>query len=69
VAEEIRAKVLELNLPHEASPVAGQVTVSLGVASSEQPRISAPEDLVHASDAALYEAKRRGRNQVSSAVD
>jgi len=69
VAEEIRAKVLELNLPHEASPVAGQVTVSLGVASSEQPRIRAPEDLVRASDAALYEAKRRGRNQVSSAVD
>jgi diguanylate cyclase (GGDEF)-like protein len=68
VAEEIRAKVLELNLPHAASPVAEQVTVSLGIASSEQPRITAPEDLVRASDAALYEAKRRGRNQVYSGV-
>jgi len=68
VAEEIRAKVLELNLPHAASPVAEQVTVSLGIASSQQPRITAPEDLVRASDAALYEAKRRGRNQVCSGV-
>jgi diguanylate cyclase (GGDEF)-like protein len=64
VAEQIRERVLALNLPHEASPVTGQVTVSFGVASSELASVSSAADLIHASDVALYEAKRSGRNRI-----
>jgi diguanylate cyclase (GGDEF)-like protein len=64
VAEQIREHVLSLNLRHEASPVARQVTLSFGVSSSELVSVSSPADLIRASDVALYEAKRCGRNQV-----
>ncbi len=64
VAERIRKNVNDLRLPHAASPVAGKVTVSLGVAALRpNPGISSL-DLLHASDVALYSAKRRGRNRV-----
>jgi diguanylate cyclase (GGDEF)-like protein len=65
VAESIRRRVLDLNLPHEGSPTARRVTVSFGVACSGSASITTPEGLLHASDVALYEAKRRGRNQVA----
>jgi diguanylate cyclase (GGDEF)-like protein len=64
VAELIRKHILELNMPHEASPVARQVTLSFGIASSDPASTSTSADLLHASDLALYDAKRRGRNQI-----
>jgi diguanylate cyclase (GGDEF)-like protein len=67
VAEQIRERVLALNLPHAASPVASQVTLSFGVSSSELASISSPAELIRASDIALYEAKRCGRNQIVAA--
>lgn len=67
VAEQIREHVLALNLPHEASPVARQVTVSFGVSSSELASVSSPAELIRTSDVALYEAKRYRRNQIVAA--
>ena len=64
VAELIRQRILELNTPHEASPTAGQITLSFGIASSVPTSTSTSADLLHASDLALYDAKRRGRNQI-----
>ncbi len=63
VAEQLRECVLALNLPHEASPVGTQVTLSFGVSSSELASVSSPAELIRTSDVALYEAKRCGRNQ------
>lgn len=64
VAERIRKNVSDLHLPHAASPVAGKVTVSLGVAAVQPNPGLSSQDLLHASDVALYSAKRRGRNRV-----
>ncbi|MGB9130508.1 MAG: diguanylate cyclase [Thiobacillus sp.] len=67
VAEQIRERILALNLPHEASPVASHVTLSFGVSSSELASVSSPAELIRTSDIALYEAKRCGRNQIVAA--
>lgn len=67
VAEQIRERVLALNLPHEASPVARQVTLSFGVSSFEFASVASPAELIRTSDVALYEAKRCGRNKIVAA--
>ncbi|MCB1909304.1 MAG: diguanylate cyclase [Rhodocyclaceae bacterium] len=64
VAEQVRERVLALQLPHAASSVSPTVTVSFGVAATDCPSVATPTDLMRASDAALYEAKRLGRNRV-----
>ena len=68
VAESIRAKVQDLKIAHAFSPVHKYVTLSLGVFSVFPEHSSDPQTLVEASDKALYEAKRAGRNQVFSKV-
>lgn len=67
LAELIRKRVFSLKLPHAASAAAGQVTVSLGVAASNQWGIDSPNDLLSAADRALYRAKRSGKNRVAAA--
>jgi diguanylate cyclase (GGDEF)-like protein len=63
VAEDVRARVERLQIPHKGSPH-GVVTLSLGVAAmspkDDQPR----ELLVAAADRALYQAKANGRNRL-----
>ena len=63
VAERIRAAIEKARIPHPAIPM-GVVTASLGAASSFGNPQTEPEDLVAAADAALYAAKRDGRNRV-----
>jgi diguanylate cyclase (GGDEF)-like protein len=63
VAEMVRRAVMDLNLPHPASPGPAYLTVSAGVAASEGGQDS-PQKLVAAADRALYMAKRQGRNRV-----
>ena len=64
-AEELRVAVEDLKLPHEDSPTARIVTVSIGVTSRVPDGDATPEDLVAAADAALYAAKNAGRNRVA----
>jgi len=64
-AEEVRQAVKNLQLQREGQAL-GQVTVSLGVAAFPE-HGDTPETLLQAADAALYRAKRAGRDQLATA--
>lgn len=68
VADRIREAVEALKLPHARSEVGSFVTVSIGVASVAASQSRPPANLIAAADAALYQAKREGRNRVVLAV-
>lgn len=57
IAERVRQKVETTRFPSR------QVTVSIGVATCST-ELKTPEDLIKAADSALYDAKRKGRNNV-----
>src|SRR5688572_8521650 len=63
LAERIRSAVEQRGFPHPAMP-AGCVTISVGVTTATGKENADPASLVKAADAALYEAKRAGRNRV-----
>lgn len=67
LAEQLRARVVALAIPHSCSTVADHVTLSAGVASAEPRRGEAPDLLVGAADGALYRAKQAGRDRVMAA--
>ncbi|MCP1626945.1 sensor domain-containing diguanylate cyclase [Pseudomonas nitroreducens] len=64
MANKLLQAVENLALPHELSPL-GRVSVSIGVAASLPGKESSADALVERADAALYEAKKQGRNQVT----
>ncbi|WP_051294170.1 diguanylate cyclase domain-containing protein [Pseudoduganella violaceinigra] len=55
--------VAALKLAHAASPVAPQVTISIGLCSLAPGTDDLPALLLEIADKALYEAKRAGRNR------
>jgi diguanylate cyclase (GGDEF)-like protein len=61
-AERLRTKMRELTIMYQGKSL-GMVTISVGVAAFPAHGTS-PKELMAAADAALYEAKRGGRDQV-----
>ncbi|WP_299402746.1 diguanylate cyclase [Acaryochloris sp. IP29b_bin.148] len=66
VAEAIRDQIRALNLPHAASSVSNQVSLSLGVACQTPNSDIAPSVLISSADRALYVAKAQGRDRVEA---
>lgn len=67
VAERIRGNVQTLNIVHEFSETARQITVSIGVGSFVPPSDSNAQLIIEHADVALYRAKEMGRNRVCAA--
>jgi diguanylate cyclase (GGDEF)-like protein len=68
VAERLLVGVEGLAIPHRSSPY-GLVTLSIGAASTGAMDSASPTTLIASADAALYRAKREGRNRVAPAED
>ena len=65
IAERIRQRVAEVRIEGHGAPI--QLTCSIGVASSDPLGVSG-EALIAQADAAVYAAKRLGRNRVQVAI-
>lgn len=61
-AEQLREGIKHLNLKYRHEPL-GQITLSLGVASFPEHGVTG-QDVIREADAALYKAKREGRDAV-----
>lgn len=66
-AEALRAEIERLDVKHRGEPI-GPVTASIGLASFPTDGTTS-EELLRNADAALYRAKREGRNRVVGAED
>lgn len=62
VARSIQSAIQHLAIEHPCSTVSPWVTVSIGIATLVPSQQSRLETLIATADAALYEAKRQGRN-------
>ena len=64
IATTLVTGIGNLNISYAHSPVAGHVTISIGVATSIPGKnCETPLQLIEAADSMLYVAKRNGRNQ------
>ncbi len=66
VAHKIQEAIGEMQIPHPDSPVAGYITMSIGVATDFRD-YSSQNHLIKRADDALYRSKKMGRNRVEMA--
>ncbi|AKG23599.1 diguanylate cyclase domain-containing protein [Calothrix sp. 336/3] len=62
VVENIQMYIRDLKIPHRNSPISQYLTLSIGIAAIMPHHQYSPENLIAASDKALYQAKEKGRN-------
>lgn len=65
VATRLRAKLDRLGMPHPASTVSRQLTVSIGVTAACPDGTITPRQLIAAADTAMYAAKAAGRDRIA----
>jgi diguanylate cyclase (GGDEF)-like protein len=63
LAAAFHARVRDLAIPHVASPVSSNVTISVGIASIIPNQAISPSQMIAMADEALYQAKQSGRNR------
>jgi adenylate cyclase len=63
VAERIRAKLQEMQIPHSGSQASQYVSISMGIASVYHNRAISATELIEMADQALYQAKAQGRDR------
>lgn len=68
VAEQVRAALRLLSIPHQKSLVSGRVSCSFGVATLVPDQSLSMTELVQKADAALYQAKHNGRDRIEVAL-
>lgn len=68
IAERLRKALDQLAIEHSAASCGAHVTVSVGVACTVPLQADTPGRLIGAADAALYDAKRTGRNRVCARI-
>lgn len=69
VAERIQTALQKLAIPHDASRINSQITISMGIAALTPPPDSLPSLLIETADQALYMAKQEGRDRYCLASD
>ena len=68
IAEKIRNRIMDLDIPHKASEVADVVTASLGVVTVRCSKDNSIANILTQADGQLYRAKSSGRNRVKFVV-
>lgn len=68
IAQTMLEDVRALDLPHEHSPTAPHITLSIGIATYYPILEGHDIDLLKRADAALYRAKREGRNRIHASA-
>lgn len=65
IGEKVCSNIESLKVAHQRSEVSEYVTVSAGIATVIPEKNMIPTSLLEQADQALYQAKRKGRNQVA----
>ncbi len=66
VAGRLQERMKSANIPHDFSPVASYVTLSIGVSSAVPSDSRLCQELIESADRHLYAAKKSGRNRIEA---